>query len=110
MSMIRVGSEVLRDLPAALGLEWLETNGLGGYASSTVVLANTRAYHGLLVSRLNQPAGRYVLLSRIEEVVHCAGKTYMLSTNHYAGGKVIQPEGYQHQELFTKSLFPTFTY
>jgi predicted glycogen debranching enzyme len=110
MPMIRVAKEVLRDLPAALELEWLETNGLGGYASSTVALANTRAYHGLLVAALAQPPGRYVLLSRLEEVVHHAGQTYFLSTNHYAGGKVVHPEGYLYLEGFTKSLFPTFTY
>ena len=38
-----------RDLARALELEWLETNGLGGYASSTVAGANTRRYHALLV-------------------------------------------------------------
>ena len=110
MAMIRVPQERLRDLPAALELEWLETNGVGGYASSTVVLANTRAYHGLLVAALNQPPGRFVLLSRLEEVVHHGDQTSYLSTNHYAGGAVVHPEGYRNLESFTKSLFPTFTY
>jgi predicted glycogen debranching enzyme len=110
MAMIRVAKDELRDLPSALELEWLETNGLGGYASSTVVLANTRAYHGLLVAALTQPPGRYVLLARLEEVVYHGGQTYFLSTNHYSGGAVIHPQGYLHLESFSKSLFPTFTY
>ncbi|HBC71249.1 MAG TPA: hypothetical protein DCZ38_00500, partial [Coxiellaceae bacterium] len=36
-----------------LSLEWLETNGLGGYASSTITNCHTRKYHGLLVSALD---------------------------------------------------------
>jgi predicted glycogen debranching enzyme len=110
MAMIRVPREQLQDLPVAVEQEWLETNGLGGYASSTLVMANTRSYHGLLVAPLEKPPGRYVLLSKLEEVVHHGGQTHLLSTNYYAGGKVIQPDGYRRLELFTKSLFPTFTY
>src|SRR6201999_883125 len=48
-------------------LEWLETNGLGGYASSTVSGANTRRYHGLLVAATTPPVGRVVLLSKLDE-------------------------------------------
>src|SRR5438105_915876 len=110
MAMIRIGAERLRNLPEALELEWLEANGLGGYASSTVVLANTRSYHGLLVAPLASPPGRFVLLSKLEEVAHYEGQSYKLSTNLYSAGKVVQPEGYRYQEGFTKSLFPTFTY
>ena len=49
--------------------EWLETNGLGGFASSTVDGLNTRRYHGLLVAALQPPVGRSVLLSKLEEIL-----------------------------------------
>ncbi len=49
--------------------EWLLTNGLGGYASSSLSGANTRRYHGLLVAALNPPAGRMVMVSKIEETI-----------------------------------------
>ena len=50
--MIRFGRELCNDLDAASEREWLETNGIGGFASSTVTGANTRRYHGLLTAAL----------------------------------------------------------
>src|SRR5689334_4101314 len=50
-----------------LKAEWLETNGLGGFASSTVAGINTRRYHGLLTAATMPPVGRVVLLSKMEE-------------------------------------------
>jgi hypothetical protein len=47
--------------------EWLVTNGLGGYASGTVVGALTRRFHGLLVAALPAPLGRMMLLTHLEE-------------------------------------------
>jgi len=35
--MIRFDRDICRDLSIASKREWLETNGLGGYASSTIV-------------------------------------------------------------------------
>ena len=49
--------------------EWLETNGLGGWSSSTVSGAHTRRYHGLLVVATCPPVGRVVLLSRLDETL-----------------------------------------
>ncbi|MCX5840248.1 MAG: glycogen debranching enzyme N-terminal domain-containing protein, partial [Deltaproteobacteria bacterium] len=58
---INVSSSLSRE--QALTLEWLETNGLGGYSSSTVLNCHTRRYHGLFVVNLKEPPGRHVLLS-----------------------------------------------
>lgn len=49
--------------------EWLITNGLGAYASSTVVGCNTRCYHGLLCAATLPPVGRMMMLNRIGEVL-----------------------------------------
>ena len=48
------------DLETGITKEWLITNGIGGFASSTIIGANTRKYHGLLVAPLNPPANRSV--------------------------------------------------
>jgi len=45
--------------------EWLITNGLGGYASGTVLGIPTRRYHGLLIAALPNPAGRVMMLSSL---------------------------------------------
>ena len=47
--------------------EWIITNGLGGYCSSTIIGANTRKYHGLLVAPLTPPARRHLILSKLDE-------------------------------------------
>jgi len=54
--------------------EWLETNGIGGFASSTESGMNTRRYHGLLVAALHPPVGRMALLSKLEETLIVEGR------------------------------------
>lgn len=60
------GPSVLADFPRASALEWLETDGTGGYASSSLSGAHTRRYHGLLIAATEPPVGRKVLLSRLD--------------------------------------------
>ena len=83
--MIRFERETWRDLEAALRREWLETNGLGGFASSTIVGLNTRRYHGLLVAATKPPGGRLVLLSKLEETLLIDGRRFNLSVNRHPG-------------------------
>lgn len=82
--MIRFGREVCSDLEEALAREWLETNGIGGFASSTIVGLNTRRYHGLLVAATHPPVGRMVLLSKLEEtlILKIGGRDFPLSPPH----------------------------
>ena len=88
--------------------EWLETNGIGGFASSTVIGLNTRRYHGLLVAATQPPVGRMVLLSKIEETLVAGGRRYELSCNRYPGA--IHPQGYVYLKDFRQEPFPTFVY
>jgi len=88
--------------------EWLETNGLGGYASSTVEGMNTRRYHGLLVAALPPPTGRAVLLAKVEETLFLDGQPHELSCNQYPG--VVHPRGFQYLREFRLDPFPTFLY
>ena len=106
--MIRFGEDICGNLDAALSREWLETNGLGGFASSTIVGLNTRRYHGLLVAATKPPVGRYVLLSKLEETLVVDGQKFDLSANRYPG--VVHPQGYQYLKQFRLNPFPVSTY
>ena len=88
--------------------EWLETNGLGGYAMSTVSGENTRRYHGLLVAALKPPAGRAVLLSKLEETLLAGGRRLDLSTNRFPG--TTHPEGFHFLKGFRLEPFPTWVF
>jgi predicted glycogen debranching enzyme len=106
--VIEFGEEVCRDLNAATAREWLETNGLGGFASSTLVGLNTRRYHGLLVAATRPPVGRSVLLSKLEETLVVGGRRYELSANKY--GEAVHPQGHRLMTRFRLDPFPVFTY
>ena len=71
-----------------LDTEWLITNGLGGYASSTMAGAITRRYHGLLVAALPNPLGRMVMLNHLGEALAIDGQTTPLNGEERATGKL----------------------
>nr|HPR90521.1 amylo-alpha-1,6-glucosidase [Synergistaceae bacterium] len=99
---------ILSDIDKASAIEWIETNGIGGFSSSTVTGANTRRYHGLLVAAVQPPTGRIVALSKIEETVVIGEKSVELSTNRYAG--CVYPEGYKRLVSFELSPNPVWIY
>ena len=88
--------------------EWLETNGLGGYASSTLSGCHTRKYHGLLVARLASPPGKFVLLSKVEDSVASEEREYHLTAHRYPN--VLFPvEGILPQS-YSNEICPVFEY
>ena len=103
---IQLDREITQDLERAARLEWMETNGLGGWAGTTVAGLNSRRSHGLLVAAT--PAGRQVLLSRLDETLHVDGGSFDLGCNQFPG--TIAPQGFQHLASFTQDLFPVFEY
>ena len=106
--MIRFGQDLCGNLEAGTRREWLETNGLGGFASSTLSGINTRRYHGLLVAATKPPVGRVVLLSKLEETLILDGEPYDLCANQYPG--VVHPQGFRYLQEFRLDPFPTFTF
>src|SRR6059058_2863131 len=106
--MISVDDKICGDISLASEREWLETNGLGGFASSTVTGMNTRRYHGLLVAATNPPVGRMVLLSKLEETLVMGERRLELGTNRYPGA--IYPEGHQYYKSFSREPWATFVY
>lgn len=97
-----------RDLAKSLRYEWLETNGLGGYASGTIAGCHTRKYHGLLVAALPEPAGRFLLLSDYEDSIAAGGAEHHLACHRYPG--VYHPNGHKFLTSFSREACPTFTY
>ena len=97
-----------QNLKNALAKEWLETNGLGGFAASTIIGANTRRQHGLLIASLRPPVDRHVLLSKLEERVVIDGHESSISTNLYPG--TIFPHGFNIQMEFRLRPWPAFRY
>ncbi len=87
--------------------EWIITNGLGGFASSTIIGANTRKYHGLLIAALTPPARRYLILSKVDESIEIGGTKYELYTNM---GQDYISKGCKYQTSFEKEELPIFTY
>lgn len=106
--MIKLGPEVCGDLAAGTSREWLETNGLGGFASSTVPGLHTRRYHALLIAALRPPVERMVLLSRADETLVVAGERFELSCSQYPG--TVHPQGYRFLQSFRLDPYPVWTY
>jgi predicted glycogen debranching enzyme len=105
---INLPSEALLRFDETIQKEWLVTNGLGGYASSTVLGINTRKYHGLLVAALHPPGDRTVCLAKLDEEVYVGNSIYPLGANEFHGK--IFPQGYLFLKEFSVSPFPSYAY
>ena len=95
------------ELKECLGKEWIISNGIGGFASSSVLGANTRRYHGLLVASLMPPARRHLIISKLDESIIIDGEEYNLFTNvcrNYIS------DGYKYLESFEKDYLPVYTF
>lgn len=105
---ISFDANICNDFAAASSREWLETNGIGGFASGTIAGSNSRRYHGLLTAATRPPLGRLTLVSKIEETVIVNGESFELSSNQYPG--CVNPTGYQYLSSFRLDPFPIWTY
>jgi len=105
---IQIDREQCIDFERSSHLEWLETNGTGGFAMGTVSGANTRRYHGLLVASLHPPTERFVLLAKLDETISVEGTEAALGTNQYPG--TLHPTGFRHLVGFRLDPFPIWTY
>lgn len=105
---IEFDQTITQNFEEAYRREWLETNGLGGWASSTISGAHSRRYHGLLVAATLPPVGRMVLLSKLDETIMAGGRRFELGCNRYPGA--VHPRGFEFLQRFEKDLFPLFEY
>ena len=91
------------------GAEWLEADGLGGFASGTVSGIRTRRYHALLLTATAPPAGRMVLANGFDAWVETPRGTFAISSQRY-GPDVIHPDGASRIESFEYEPWPRWRY
>ncbi len=102
-----IGRSYWKTIEQGMEREWLVTNGIGGFASSTICGANSRRYHGLLIASLRPPAERHLVLAKMDESITVAGTT----TNIYSFRTPdALMEGFRHQESFRPRPVPEFNY
>ncbi len=90
------------EMDTVLSREWLISNQLGSYASSTVINCNTRRYHGLLVSANIPPLGRIVTANNFLERLTIDGVEHQLCNFEFNGA--IHPEGFKYQTSFQRQV------
>ncbi len=92
MSGTRFGADSFSTYEEGIKKEWIVGNGLGGYASSTVIGAGTRTYHGLLVAAPENSPGRFVLLSSLDEEISTDEEIYKLAVHKFTD--TVSPTGF----------------
>src|SRR5437899_11884525 len=80
--------------------EWLEADGLGGFASGTVSGVRTRRYHALLLTATTPPTGRFVLVNGFDALVETSTGSYAISSQRYSPG-IVSPDGHKRIQGFT---------
>lgn len=79
--MVITNEKMFNSFENGIKKEWLISNGIGGYSSSTIIGANTRKYHGLLVAAVGENLERFLVLSRLNEEIKLEKGTYSFSSN-----------------------------
>ncbi len=109
MNTLTLGRDALHGM-SGTEREWLVTNGIGGFASSSVSLINTRRYHGLLFASLRPPVERVALVSKLDVTALYGNSQIPLAANEFADGTVA-PRGFCHLESFRlEGLVPVWTW
>jgi predicted glycogen debranching enzyme len=89
--------------------EWLEADGLGGFASGTVSGIRTRRYHALLLAATKPPAGRVVLVNGFDAAIETVSGSYSLTSQLYSPD-VIYPDGARRITEFKPDPWPQWIY
>jgi len=103
-----LNGKALSNVEDSLRKEWIITNGLGGYVSSTVLGVNTRKYHGVLIAAFNPPRNRRVCVAKIDEELKVGNAIYPAFANEFQSG--IYPKGHDYIQGFHLSPFPKYVY
>ena len=101
----------LNNYKSNLSREWLLTNGLGGYAGSTVIGAHMRTHQGYLIASLHPPVDRYLVFSKTNERLVCGSRIYDLTTAQHKGPYTSEfNQGNMHLKLFKYDGAITYIY
>jgi len=109
MKYLTFDKEQLVNLEYSLNREILSTNRAGGYFSTTIILCNTRKYHGLMILPIDEFDGEnHVLLSSVDETIIQHGQSFNLGIHRYPG--IYEPRGHKYIVDFEYEPTPTLTY
>ena len=106
--MINFDKSICGNYDAASSREWLETNGIGGFASSTISGSHTRRYHGLLTAATRPPLGRITTVSKFLESLIIGDDTFQLSTSRFSGK--VDSQACQYISRFRLDPFPVWNF
>lgn len=104
---MRFGKGYWKTFSKGIEREWVITNGIGGYCGSSIIGANTRKHHGMLIASLHAPVQRYMVLSKIDETVSFGTKEYSLAATQRPAG---YQEGQKHLQTFEYDELPNYHY
>ena len=108
MSVLNFDKDQLGNLEYSLQREMLSTDRKGGYMSTTIVCCNTRKYHGLVVTPIDETDRRFVLLSSLDETVIQHDQAFNLALHRFPG--IYEPRGHKYIIDFQYTPTPTITY
>ncbi|MBR5845393.1 MAG: glycogen debranching enzyme family protein [Rikenellaceae bacterium] len=108
MSVLNFDKDQLGNLEYSLQREMLSTDRKGGYMSTTIVCCNTRKYHGLVVTPIDDTDRRFVLLSSLDETVIQHDQAFNLALHRFPG--IYEPRGHKYIIDFQYTPTPTITY
>lgn len=109
MAELKFNQKELVNLEYSLSKEFISTNRVGGYMSSTITCCNTRKYHGLVVCPKNETDDEnYVFLSSLDETVIQKNKEFNLAVHKFNDS--YEPKGYKYLTDFFYSPTPTIVY
>lgn len=115
--MIEFGKEICQNFAESSSREWLETNGLGGFASSTICGINTRRYHAILTAAIKPPVLRMALVNQYDETLSDGNSEWPLSSHQWFSSDpknglpcVVHPEGYKQITQFELFPWPTWRF
>ena len=109
-SSIRLACGGERDAALIRDREWLVTNGLGGYASGTVLGVPTRRYHGLFIPNLPHPEGRHLMIGRYDEELIAGDVRALLGGADLEDGTTESDAGAYLREFVLDGLTPTWRF
>ena len=89
--------------------EWLEADGLGGFAMGTATGVRTRRYHAVLLAAATPPTGRMALVQGVEAWLTAPSGNWPLTSHRYAPD-VVYPDGARRIESLESEPWPTWTY
>lgn len=111
MKAYHLNKDALTPMSAGVQKEWVLTNGIGGYAGSSVTGAHARKHHGYLIASLHPPVERFVILSKINECLIRSSEKIDFTVEQYLAddGSTAYRKGIKYLNSFTYDGLVHFT-